>query len=85
MPKIITEDMIEQAAIKALQEWHDYTVLNCITKEPDILSAGTRHKDIPAKNAYNVHLKNILYLFNYNQTCVLSNSMETRLGRFAVG
>ena len=28
MPKIITEDMIEQAAIKALQERHNYTVLN---------------------------------------------------------
>ena len=28
MPKIITEDMIEQAAIKALHERHDYIVLN---------------------------------------------------------
>ena len=35
MPKIITEDMIEQAAIKALQERHDYNVLNCMT-EPDV-------------------------------------------------
>ena len=34
MPKIITEDMIEQAAIKALQERHNYTVLNCMTEEP---------------------------------------------------
>mgnify|MGYP004484598159 CR=1 FL=1 len=32
MPKIITEDMIEQAAIKALQERHNYTVLNCMTE-----------------------------------------------------
>ena len=28
MPKIITEDIIEQAAIKALQERYNYTVLN---------------------------------------------------------
>ena len=38
MPKIITEDMIEQAAIKALQERHDFIVLNCMTHfltEPD--------------------------------------------------
>ena len=41
MPKIITEDMIEQAAIKALQERHDYNVLNCMTDEPDTLPDGT--------------------------------------------
>ena len=41
MPKIITEDMIEQAAIKALQERHNYTVLNCMTEEPDTLPDGT--------------------------------------------
>ena len=211
MPKIITEDMIEQAAIKALQEWHDYTVLNCMTEEPDTLPDGTRRKDkkqvvlpkvmfeslcrinpdipkqtvrtvvdelchtpvsgdlmltnyqnyqkirngitveynkngkktsnilrllsyndvlsntftvasqmwikdethwrrpdliifingfpmifielknsnIPVKNAYDINLKNYLkdipYLFNYNQICVLSNGMETRLGSFAAG
>lgn len=41
MPKIITEDMIEQAAVKALQERHGYTVLNCMTEEPDTLPDGT--------------------------------------------
>ena len=45
MPKIITEDMIEQAAIKALQERHNYTVLNCMTEEPDTLPDGTGRKD----------------------------------------
>ena len=35
MPQIITEDMIEQAAMKALQGRHDYTVLNCMTEDPD--------------------------------------------------
>ena len=46
MPKIITEDnMIEQAAIKALHERHDYTVLNCITEEPGTFPDGTERKD----------------------------------------
>lgn len=203
--------MIEQAAIKALHERHDYTVLNCMTEEPDTLPDGTGRKDkkqvvlpdvmfeslcrinpdipeqtvrtvvnelchtpvsgdlmltnyqnyqkirngitveynkdgkktsnilrllsyndalsntftvasqmwikgethwrrpdliifingfplvfielknsnIPVKNAYDINLKNYLkdipYLFNYNQICVLSNGMETRLGSFAAG
>ena len=211
MPKIITEDMIEQATIKALHKRHDYTVLNCMTEEPDTLPDGTGRKDkkqvvlpdvmleslcqinpdipeqtvrtvvdelchtpvsgdlmltnyqnyqkirngitveynkdgkktsnifrllsyndalsntftvasqmwikgethwrrpdliifingfplvfielknsnIPVKNAYDINLKNYLknipYLFNYNQICVLSNGMETRLGSFAAG
>lgn len=45
MPKIITEDMIEQAAIKALREQHGYAVLNCMTEEPDTLSDGTGRTD----------------------------------------
>ena len=45
MPKIITEDMIEQAAIKALHERHNYIVLNCMTEEPDTLPDGTGRKD----------------------------------------
>lgn len=45
MPKIITEDMIEQAAIKALQEQHDYTVLNCMTEDPDTLPDRTGRTD----------------------------------------
>lgn len=211
MPKIITEDMIEQAAMKALQERHDYTILNCMTENPDTLPDGTERTDkkqvvlpnvmfeslcrinpdiptelvrsvvddlchtpvsgdlmltnfhnyqkirngitveynqngrktsnilrliayddtqknsfivasqmwirgethwrrpdliifingfpmvfielknsnIPVKNAYDINLKNYLkdipYLFNYNQICVLSNGMETRLGSFAAG
>ena len=211
MPKIITEDMIEQAAVKALRERHNYTVVNCMTEEPDTLSDGTgrtdkkqvvlpkvmfeslcrinldiptetvravaedlcrtplsgdlmltnfhnyqkirngitveynqngrktsnilrliayddiqknsfivasqmwikgeihwrrpdliifingfpmvfvelKNSNIPVKNAYDINLQNYLkdipYLFNYNQICVLSNGMETRLGSFAAG
>ena len=211
MPKIITEDMIEQAAMKDLHERHKYTVLNCMTEDPDKLPDGTRRSDkrqvvlpdvmfkslcrinpdiptetvyaatdelcrtpvsgdlmlinyrnyqkfrngitveyeqngkktsnilhllgyqdalnnnftvasqmwikgethwhrpdliifingfpmvfielknsnIPVKNAYDINLKNYLkdipYLFHYNQICVLSNGMETRLESFAAG
>lgn len=211
MPKIITEDMIEQAAMKSLNEQHSYTVLNCMTNEPDTLPDGSgrsnkkqvvlqevmfeslcrinsdipietvrsvvddlchtpvsgdlvltnfhnyqkirngitveynqngkkisnilrliayddvyknsfvvasqmwikgethwrrpdliifingfpmvfielKNSNVPVKNAYDINLKNYLkdipYLFNYNQICVLSNGMETRLGSFAAG
>lgn len=45
MPKIITEGMIEQAALKSLQKQHDYTVLNCMTENPDTLLDGTGRTD----------------------------------------
>ena len=41
MPNIITEDMIEQAAIAALSERHGYSVLRCFTEKPDDLNDGT--------------------------------------------
>ena len=48
-----------------------------------------KNSNILVKNAYDINLKNYLkdipYLFNYNQICVLSNGMETRLGSCAVG
>jgi type I restriction enzyme R subunit len=43
----------------------------------------------PVKNAYDQNLtdyrKDIPWLFNYNQICVLSNGIETRLGCFSAG
>ena len=60
MPKIITEDMIEQAAIKALQERHNYTVLNCMTEEPDSLPDGTGRKDRHWGQAPGIKNKQIL-------------------------
>jgi len=41
MPKIITEDMIEQAAIKALEESQGYGVLRCYTEDPEVLPDNT--------------------------------------------
>lgn len=46
-----------------------------------------KNSNISVKSAYDINLKNYLknipYLFNYNQICVLSNGMETNLGSFA--
>jgi len=45
-----------------------------------------KNSNIQVKNAYDKNLKSYLkdipYLFNYNQICVLSNGIETRLGSF---
>ena len=48
-----------------------------------------KNSNIPVRNAYDINLKNYLsdipFLFHYNQICVLSNGMETRLGSFGSG
>jgi type I restriction enzyme R subunit len=48
-----------------------------------------KNSNINVKNAYDKNLtdyrRDIPYLFNYNQICVLSNGMETRLGSFSAG
>ena len=48
-----------------------------------------KNSNIPVRNAYDINLKNYLsdipFLFHYNQICVLSNGMETRLGSFGAG
>jgi type I restriction enzyme R subunit len=48
-----------------------------------------KNSNINVKNAYDKNLtdyrRDIPWLFNYNQICVLSNAMETRLGSFAAG
>jgi len=48
-----------------------------------------KNSNINVKNAYDKNLTDyrhdIPWLFNYNQICVLSNAMETRLGSFSAG
>ncbi len=48
-----------------------------------------KNSSINVKNAFDKNLKDYLrdipWLFNFNQICVLSNGMETRLGSFAAG
>lgn len=41
MPRIITEDMIEQATIKQLVESNEYDTMNCFTSERETLLDGT--------------------------------------------
>lgn len=48
-----------------------------------------KNSNILVKNAYDKnltdYLKDIPYLFSFNQVCVLSNGMETRVGSFKAG
>ena len=46
MPNIISEDMIEQTAIKLLKEAYNYNVLNCFTakKEDTNDNTGSENK-----------------------------------------
>ena len=48
-----------------------------------------KNSNVNVKNAYDKNLtdyrRDIPYLFNFNQVCVLSNGMETRLGSFSAG
>lgn len=56
MPRIITEDMIEQAATKLLVESNDYDTMNCFTQEKETLPDGTGRV-----NKKQVVLPNILF------------------------
>lgn len=56
MPNIISEDMIEQAAIQLLKETYNYNVLNCYTSKNEDINDNTGRED-----KRQVVLKNILY------------------------
>ena len=56
MPNIISEDMIEQAAIKLLKEEYNYNVLNCFTTKKEDTNDNTGRE-----NKRQVVLKDILY------------------------
>lgn len=56
MPNIISEDMIEQAAINLLKEEYNYNVLNCFTAKKEDTNDNTGRED-----KRQVVLKNILY------------------------
>ena len=74
--------------IKGETHWRRPDLIIFINGFP-IVFIELKNSNIPVKNAYDINLKNYLkdipYLFNYNQICVLSNGMETRLGSFAAG
>ena len=56
MPNIISEDMIEQAAIKLLKETYNYNIFNCYTAKKEDTNDNTGRE-----NKRQVVLKNILY------------------------
>ena len=56
MPNIISEDMIEQAAIQLLKETYNYNVLNCFTTHKEDTNDNTGRE-----NKRQVVLKDILY------------------------
>ena len=75
MPKIITEDIIEQAVVKALREWHDYTILNCMTENPDMLPDGIGRVDKKQVVVPNVMFENL---------CRINSDIPTEIVRSVV-
>ena len=83
-----TFTVASQMWIKGETHWRRPDLIIFINGFP-LVFIELKNSNIPVKNAYDINLKNYLkdipYLFNYNQICVLSNGMETRLGSFAAG
>lgn len=74
-----------QMWIKGETHWRRPDLLLYVNGLPFVF-IELKNSNIPVKNAYDINLQNYLkdipYLFDYNQICVLSNGMETRLGSF---
>jgi len=77
-----------QMWIKGEVHWSRPDIIIFINGLP-LVFIELKNSNILVKNAYDKnltdYLKNIPYLFNYNQICVLSNGMETHLGSFMAG
>jgi len=77
-----------QMWIKGEVHWRRPDLILFINGLP-IVFIELKNSNILVKNAYDKnltdYLKDIPYLFNFNQVCVLSNGMETRLGSFKAG
>lgn len=87
-PSNNTFTVVSQLWIKGEVHWRRPDLIIYINGLP-LVFIELKNSNIPVKNAFDVNLKNYLkdipYLFNYNQICVLSNGTETRLGSFAAG
>jgi len=77
-----------QMWIRGLVHWRRPDLIIFVNGFP-LLFIELKNSNINVKNAYDKnmtdYLRDIPGLFNYNQICVLSNGMETRLGSFAAG
>lgn len=84
-PKKNSFHVASQMWIKGETHWRRPDLLLFVNGLPFVF-IELKNSNIPVKNAYDINLQNYLkdipYLFDYNQICVLSNGMETRLGSF---
>ncbi len=80
--------VVSQLWIKGEVHWRRPDLIIYINGLP-LVFIELKNSNIPVKNAYDINLQNYLkdipYLFHYNQICVLSNGTETRLGSFKGG
>jgi len=87
-PKNNSFIVASQMWIKGETHWRRPDLIIYINGLPTIF-IELKNSNIFVKNAYDKnltdYLKDIPYLFNYNQLCVISNGMETRLGSFKSG
>ncbi|WP_313524684.1 type I restriction endonuclease subunit R [Anaerotignum sp.] len=87
-PENNTFTVVSQLWIKGEVHWRRPDLIIYINGLP-LVFIELKNSNIPVKNAFDVNLKNYLkdipYLFNYNQVCVLSSGTETRLGSFSAG
>ena len=87
-PKNNSFIVASQVWIRGEMHWRRPDLLLFINGLPFVF-IELKNSNIPVKNAYDINLQNYLkdipYLFDYNQICVLSNGMETRLGSFGAG
>lgn len=79
---------VSQLWIRGEIHWRRPDIIIYINGLP-LVFIELKNSNIHVKNAYDNNLKNYLkdipYLFGYNQICVLSNGTETRLGSFLAG
>ncbi|QTH41651.1 type I restriction endonuclease subunit R [Cohnella sp. LGH] len=80
--------VVSQMWIKGEVHWRRPDLIIFINGLP-LVFIELKNSNILVKNAYDKnltdYLKDIPYLFNYNQICVLSNGVETRVGSFQAG
>lgn len=80
--------VVSQMWIKGDVHWRRPDLMLFINGLP-LVFIELKNSNINVKNAYDKNLtdyrRDIPFLFNFNQMCVLSNGMETRLGSFAAG
>lgn len=81
-------NVVSQLWIRGEVHWRRPDLIIYVNGLP-IVFIELKNSNIPVINAYDMNLQNYMkdipYLFHYNQICVLSNGTETRLGSFNAG